>query len=102
MLVTFLGGPLDGELREVPDESIRDSTATWLGEIQAVPVQDRMDYVHRDNHYHISNGIARHESVSEEEVARRVAAWRTAAEQWAEQSTRDLMNRNRVPLSKLT
>jgi hypothetical protein len=48
MLVTFIGGSLDGELREVDDPTRYDCR------------------------YHIANGIARHESVSEDEVARRV------------------------------
>jgi hypothetical protein len=62
MTVLFIGGPLDGELREVGQV-----IGYWAGPGET-------------NLYHIANGIARHESVSEEEVARRVAAWRDA---WA-------------------
>lgn len=71
MTVVFIGGPLDGELREVRDGAV----------IVYVPPSDRewegkplgpSPPAHR---YHISNGIARHESLSEEEVARRVASW---------------------------
>ena len=66
MLVTFVGGPLDGELREV-----RDDTDTYL------------DFGKRPEDmtaYHIANGIARHESVSEEEVAREVYGWYLSAD----------------------
>src|SRR5689334_18255445 len=56
MNVFFIGGSLDGQIGDAP----RDEG------------QDYMDY-------HLANGIARHESVSEEEVARRVAEWREAA-----------------------
>lgn len=79
--VFFIGGPLDGELREVPDESIVDGKATLLGDAQRItgPGEPWL-YAYRDHVYHIANGIARHESVSEEEVARMVQAWREA---WA-------------------
>jgi hypothetical protein len=60
MTVLFIGGDLDGELREVGQV-----VGYWAGPGET-------------NLYHIANGIARHESVSEEEVARMVAAWREA------------------------
>lgn len=50
--VLFIGGRYDGEFRE------------------PTPA-DEYEYA-------IANGIARHESVGEEEAARRVALWRTA------------------------
>lgn len=61
MQCLFIGGPLDGELREVEVRS--DLKSGWQPYIAGQPA------------YHISNGIARHESVSEEEVARRVHGW---------------------------
>lgn len=60
MLVTFIGGPLDGELREV--------------EILSNPCETFIDGPAVYAEYTPANGIARHESVSEEEVARRVHA----------------------------
>jgi hypothetical protein len=65
MLCVFLGGPLDGELREVD----------WPEpECLYFPPE-----VAGNQGYVLANGIARHESVSEEEVARRVAGWRQQA-----------------------
>lgn len=63
--VVFIGGALDGQLREV-----RTS-------IHGLYFTDKPG--HEFDHlvpaeYHIANGIARHESVGEEEVARRVHA----------------------------
>jgi hypothetical protein len=55
MQCLFIGGALDGGLREVPRDEGQE---------------------YRD--YHIANGIARHESVSEEEVARLVRRWMLA------------------------
>jgi len=51
MTVLLIGGPLDGELRE------------------------------GDNFCNVANGIARHESLSEDEVARMLKAWRVAWEE---------------------
>jgi hypothetical protein len=70
MLVTFIGGPLDGELREVPHRWTY-SECGWL-EV-----------------YYIANGIARHESVSEEEVARRVYGFQEASRRWMNGEPRD-------------
>lgn len=54
----FIGGPCDGELRDVPEAQ------EYFG---------RAGFVTTDGGaYHIANGIARHESVPEDEVARRV------------------------------
>lgn len=59
----FCGGPLDGELREVRNLSLESShELAWSH-----------GRVFKGHTYFIANGIARHESVSEEEVARRVA-----------------------------
>lgn len=65
--VLLIGGPLDGELREVPKGSLS------LNAYTPAPLDDSPN-VRPPPHttYHIANGIARHESVSEEEVARRV------------------------------
>ena len=60
MTVLMIGGPLDGELREVSDSSDR-----------------YIDFGKRPEEmtqYIIANGIARHESVSEDEVAKLVYA----------------------------
>lgn len=70
MTVLFLGGPLDGELREVDCQTGARTTEILLfiapdGE-PSTTTASRM--------YHIANGIARHESVSEEEVAKRLHA----------------------------
>jgi hypothetical protein len=64
MLVLMIGGPLDGELREVKPDSADSAgkythVVGWHEESQ-------------EHTYHLSNGIARHESVSEEGVARRM------------------------------
>lgn len=67
MLVAFLGGPLDGELREVRIDSTTTVTAASITKTLMVPEEYRC--------YFFGNGIARHESVSEEEVARRVREW---------------------------
>ncbi len=70
MRVVFIGGPLDGELRVVEMRS--DLQSGW----QPYIASEGSQY----NGYSVSNGIARHESVSEDEVARMIAAWRKA---WA-------------------
>jgi hypothetical protein len=64
----FIGGNLDGELREVPDDYC--DCLECNGRTNSLP------------EYQILNGIARHGSVSEEEVARRVAAYLKAAKLW--------------------
>lgn len=97
MQVVFIGGALDGELREVPEctTGVRhpDMTAGkgWT-EID-IPLRTKAAkaLAASESMYWVSNGIARHESVSEEEVARRVHEWRTslqtriaAIERWIE------------------
>jgi hypothetical protein len=52
----FIGGALDGELREVDPQRCDGEAWVTIG----------------TDTYHIANGIARHESVSEEEVGRMV------------------------------
>lgn len=66
MTVLMIGGLLDGELREVPDGKWRVDAYEHHG----------LDQPHTITRYHIANGIARHESVSEEEVAVRVSRWK--------------------------
>jgi hypothetical protein len=121
MTVIFIGGPLDGELREVEAEmgvvrgSVADSgmgdgefwatlecphcCAQWHigdvcacgycwgysnGEAIGTPQDDR-----GCPDYHIANGIARHESVSDDEVARRVHDYQTAAMHWMRGESND-------------
>jgi hypothetical protein len=56
----FIGGNLDGTLGSDSAAGSCSGAITLQGE-------------NSSNTYYIANGIARHESVSEEEVARRVA-----------------------------
>jgi hypothetical protein len=81
MQCLFVGGPLDGELREVPSACIRTPAQRGRGpatftitNLTLVPPE----YVD----YDIANGIARHESVSEEEVARSVYGFQEASRRW--------------------
>jgi hypothetical protein len=83
----FIGGNLDGELREVPDDYC--DCLECNGRTNSLP------------EYQILNGIARHESVSEEEVARRVYGWHEVARQLVEASTEKLMSHGRIKLSDL-
>lgn len=65
MICFFCGGPLDGELREVRIPPRMEGQVVYQKSIATDMAG-----------YHIANGIARHESVSEEEVARMVGQWR--------------------------
>lgn len=71
MQCLFLGGPLDGELRDIDQKLDRTPRLPYAPPeitITTLTVAPR-EY----SEYVIANGIARHESVSEEEVATRVA-----------------------------
>lgn len=70
MTVILIGGPLDGELREVDD----DVAVMWDNPHATNPWERRRYYVY--------NGVARHESVSEEEVAKRLSSYLKAAKLW--------------------
>jgi hypothetical protein len=72
MTVIFVGGPLDGELREVGEV-----IGYWAGPAEG------------ENFYSVANGIARHESVSDDEVARRVHDYQTAAMHWMRGESND-------------
>jgi hypothetical protein len=74
MTCIFIGGPLDGELRDMP-------SSEWRLNVYSPSLLDDAPNVKPPPHttYHIANGIARHESVSEEEVARRVYGWHGCA-----------------------
>lgn len=60
--VLFIGGDLDGTLGDDSTPGSCSGSITLQGKNSSAT-------------YHIANGIARHESVSEEEVARRVHRW---------------------------
>jgi hypothetical protein len=82
MFCFFCGGPLDGELREVPSACIR--TPAQRGRGPATFTITNLTLVPPEySDYDIANGIARHESVSEEEVGRRIHGWREIAEKLA-------------------
>jgi hypothetical protein len=69
--VLFIGGDLDGELRNANGVNIqtRGIPGTYKDGVD-LAVTTAIEPMAKG--YHIANGIARHESVSEEEVARRV------------------------------
>ena len=68
LLVLFIGGSLDGELREL------GAPNNPIGELMHVAQDGTPSTTTASRMYHIANGIARHESVSAEEVARMVKA----------------------------
>lgn len=76
MICLFIGGPLDGELREVDKEFCR--TQPPPGAVREVTITTLTVFPTEYASYRIANGIARHEAVSEEEVARRVHRWMAA------------------------
>jgi hypothetical protein len=84
----FIGGNLDGTLGSDSAAGSCSGAITLQGE-------------NSSDTYHIANGIARHESVSEEEVARRVYGWHEVARQLVEASTEKLMSHGRIKLSDL-
>lgn len=103
MLCFFCGGPLDGELREVSDSLCRTQPLHGY-EPRAMTITTLTIVPREYADYHIANGIARHESVSEEEVARLIAGWHAAARTVVEESTERLMSHGRIklPISEST
>jgi hypothetical protein len=72
MKCLFIGGKLDGELREMNQKFCRQVPHVASIERPEITITTITVVPREYSEYTIANGIARHESVSEEEVARRV------------------------------
>lgn len=92
MRCVFIGGPLDGQLREVDGNTfsrgivlVPNTTEISLDKHEAANLGPP-----KHHRYHIANGIARHESVSEEHCAQMIFVWkdlvRMHKKEWLEEA----------------